>query len=63
MFAGYIILLFSIIILLPWGHDFPPVEIPSKYLTQSESLIFFKLSYSNKQLNLDSKTRQQILQS
>jgi hypothetical protein len=30
MLAGYVVLFLAVIILLPWGDDYPSVQIPSK---------------------------------
>ena len=29
MLGGYIVLFLAVIVLLPWGNDFPSVQIPS----------------------------------
>ena len=31
MLVGYVMLLLAVLALLPWGHDFPSVQIPSEF--------------------------------
>jgi len=40
MLAGYVVLFISIIALLPWGDDYPPVAIPSINIIRFTKIIF-----------------------
>lgn len=45
MLGGYVILFISVAALLPWGNDYPSIQIPSKILLVNKYGILFLVIY------------------